>query len=468
MSTMGNGSGSSLNPEDLDPLDPFRLVAEKCKEAGSEFEILARGAQVDLVVALPNGRQKRWRRLSRDQARSYLASPFTEVTYLGDLDACLFRDTRTVEATIHVHGTGPRLERSILDIPGIRKLDDGQLPLDEDLEDVKSPDGESGDRIRPGDDWVLDVEQASGLSCKVELGTASERFTDFTTRLYRPGGRTYLTRSQVRDKFSTLRLVDVDVTRHDEALQLLTRVSDALFFEIDLRFDVPLKLAAARDRVKRQRRRFASRSDAAGAGVRAPRAAYSEKPLSLYWYGRASTGIPLLEFLAYYQVLEYYFPSYGRRDILDKLRHELRDPRFEIEDDAHLSRVLMLASQAGKGFGSERDQLKATVKGCVTEEHLKEFLESDADFGEHFQGKALRSVARIDLKDRKNDLLNQVANRVYDVRCRIVHTKEDGGEMAAEILLPFSKEADSLGPDVELVKFLAQKCLIAGASRLHG
>nr|WP_143657498.1 hypothetical protein [Streptomyces sp. alain-838] len=133
-----------------------------------------------------------------------------------------------------------------------------------------------------------------------------------------------------------------------------------------------------------------------------------------------------------------------------------------------MSRVLMLASQAGKGFGSERDQLKATVKGCVTEEHLKEFLESDADFGEHFQGKALRSVARIDLKDRKNDLLNQVANRVYDVRCRIVHTKEDGGEMAAEILLPFSKEADSLGPDVELVKFLAQKCLIAGASRLHG
>jgi hypothetical protein len=467
---MGNGNGSDALLDGLESSDPFRLVAEKCKEAGVEFAVAGGGSEIDLRVAIPNGRQKRWRRLSRDQARLFLVNPITEVTYLGDFDACLFKDTRTIEASIQIHGTGPRLERSVFDIPGIRKLDDGQLPLDEELEELKLSDSDSGDRVRPGDDWVIDIEQPPGFSYKVELGTARERFIDFTTRFHRPGMRSavYFGRPQIRDKFATLRLVDVDVTRHDEALQLLTRVSDALFFEIDLRFDVPLKLAAARDRVRRQRRRFVSRGDVAGVGVRAPRTAYSEKPLSLYWYGRASTGVPLLEFLAYYQVLEYYFPSYGRRDILDKLRHELRDPRFEIEDDAHLSRVLMLASQAGKGFGSERDQLKATVKGCVTEEHLKEFLGSDADFSEHFDGKALKGVARIDLKDRRNDLLGQVANRVYDIRCRIVHTKEDGGESAAEILLPFSMEAESLGPDIELVKFLAQKCLIAGASRLHG
>ncbi|WP_405942245.1 hypothetical protein [Streptomyces sp. NBC_00207] len=467
---MSTGSGSNVDPTNLDPSDPFRLVAERCKEVGFEFEVLTGETQTYLTVAIPNGRQKRWRRLSRDQAQSFLVNPFTEVTYLGDFDACLFRDKRTIEATVQLHGVGPRVESSIFDIPGIRKLDDGQLSLEGEFEESKSSDSDSGDRIRPGDAWVLDVEQSPGLSCKVELGIASEGFMDFTTRSFRSGLRNaaYAGRSPFRDRPAVLRLGDVDVTRHDEALQLLARVSDALFFELDLCFDVPLKLATARDRIRRRRRRFVSRGGVPGGAVKAPRAAYSEKPLSLYWYGRASTGIPLLEFLAYYQVLEYYFPSYGRRDVLDRLRHELRDPRFEIEDDAHLSRVLMLASQSGKGFGSERDQLKATIKGSVTEEHLKEFMGSDADFAGHFEGKALKDVARIDLKDRRSDLLNQVANRVYDIRCRIVHTKEDGGESAAEILLPFSKEAESLGPDVELVKFLAQKCLIAGASRLHG
>ncbi|MEW2160465.1 hypothetical protein AB0950_35125 [Streptomyces sp. NPDC007189] len=466
---MRDSQGSSDFVERLEPSDPIRLVVEKCKEVGYAFEFAALGSDVRLTVRMPNGRQGRLRRLSRERARSFLTNSFTEVTYLGDFDACLFKDTRTIEASIQIHGSGPRLERSFLDIPGIRKLNDGQLPLDEELKELRSSD-DSGDRVRPGDDWVLDIEQNTGSSYKIELGTVGERFWDFTTRYNRPSMQNftvYLSRPN-RDKFVTLRLINVDVTQHDDALQLLTKVSDALFFEIDLRFDVPLKLAPARDRIRCQRRRFVDRGDASSAEVRAPRTAYSEKPLSLYWYGRSSAGIPLLEFLAYYQVLEYYFPSYSRRDILDKLRHELRDPRFEVEDDAHLSRVLMLAAQAGKGYGGERDQLKATVKGCVTEEHVKEFLEFDADFLGHLEGKALRGVARIDVKDRRNDLLNQVANRVYDIRCRIVHTKEDGGESAAEILLPFSKEAESLGPDVELVKFLAQKCLIAGASKLLG
>lgn len=466
---MGDNSKSSGSVESLDRSDPFLRIAERCREAGLEFDLQGQGAEARLAVAIPNGRQKRWCRLSRERARSFLSNSFTNVTYLGDFDACFYKDTRTIEASILLHSSGPRPERSFLDIPGIQKVDDGQLPLDEDLEESGS-DADSGNRLRPGDDWVLTIEQTENASYKVEIGTVGERFWDFTTRFYRTGLRdsAYLSRTQARDKFVTLRLVDVDVTQHDEALRLLRRVSDALFFEIDLRFDVPLKLAQSRDRVRRRRRRFVDRGEAQGNYVRAPRTAYAEKPLSLYWYGRSSTGLPLLEFLAYYQVLEYYFPSYSRRDILDKLRHELRDPRFEIEDDAHLSRVLMLASQAGKGFGSERDQLKATVKGCVTEEHVKEFLEADGDFISHFEGKALKGVARIDLRDRRNDLLHQVANRVYDIRCRIVHTKEDGGESAAEILLPFSKESESLGPDVELVKFLAQKCLIAGASRLHG
>ncbi|MEV7842295.1 hypothetical protein AB0O77_34615, partial [Streptomyces albidoflavus] len=160
-------------------------------------------------------------------------------------------------------------------------------------------------------------------------------------------------------------------------------------------------------------------------------------------------------------MLEYYFPTYSRRDTLDKLRHELRDPRFEVGDYAHLSRLLNLAAREGKGYGSERDQLKATIKGCLTEEHVRGFFGGDAEWVSHFEGSAVKDVTRVHLKDQKNDLLNQVANRVYDIRCRIVHTKEDGGDSTSEILLPFSKEAASLGPDVELVKFLAQKCLIA-------
>ena len=75
----------------------------------------------------------------------------------------------------------------------------------------------------------------------------------------------------------------------------------------------------------------------------------------------------------------------------------------------------------------------------------------------------LAGIAPLTPLDKNNRLTTQVANRIYDIRCRIVHAKEDGGPSGnTDVLLPFSAEADLLGPDVMLVRFVAQKAIIAG------
>lgn len=456
----------SFTVEGLDPSDPRRLLVQKCGELGIEHKWDERAGGY-LSIGFPNGREKRWIATSRDRAQSFLNGNLGEVVYLGDFDACLFRESAVIEASVGLSSLNAvRSERSIFEIPGIKRLGNGQPTLDEEAEGDALFEGGAPDRIGPGDEWVLPIENPQESGYRIELGTASDRFLDHTTR-YRPIVRDRIVGPRA-SKPPTLRLMGVSVTRHDEALALLKRISDSLFFEIDLRFDVALRISPGRPRGRGRRRRAVERGDSSVMALQVPRAAYDAKPLSLYWYARSSIGLPLLEFLAYYQVLEYYFPTYSRRDTLDKLRHELRDPRFEIEDDAHLSRLLNLAAREGKGYGSERDQLKATIKGCLTEDHVRGFLGGDSEWVGHFEGSTVKDVARVHLKDQRNDLLNQVANRVYDIRCRIVHTKEDGGDSTSEILLPFSKEAASLGPDVELVKFLAQKCLIAGSSKMHG
>jgi hypothetical protein len=268
-------------------------------------------------------------------------------------------------------------------------------------------------------------------------------------------------------RFTTIRISGVNVTRHDEALDLLNRISGAVFFELDLQYGAAPMLVPSLE-ANRARAGTRLQQEMAQAAPRNPRNQYPEKPLSLYWYGRSSRGIPLLEYLAYYQVLEYFFPSFSHRDTLEKLRNELLDPRFRAEDDGHLVRILNLASGTGKGYGSEREQLRSTVGGCVTESHIRDFIESNEALADHFSGKQrIKDVALLDLKAGNSDLLTAVSNRVYEIRCRIVHAKEDGGKSSADPLLPFSKEAEALGPDIELVKFLAQKVLIAEASRLH-
>ena len=52
---------------------------------------------------------------------------------------------------------------------------------------------------------------------------------------------------------------------------------------------------------------------------------------------------------------------------------------------------------------------------------------------------------------------------MYDIRCKIVHTKNDSRDGDTELLLPFSTEADQLSFDIDLMQYIAREVLIAGS-----
>lgn len=63
------------------------------------------------------------------------------------------------------------------------------------------------------------------------------------------------------------------------------------------------------------------------------------------------------------------------------------------------------------------------------------------------------------------DLLEATTERIYEIRCRIVHTKDSDGERGQ--LLPFSSEADRMVHDIELSEMLARSALVAGSRSLQ-
>ncbi len=40
--------------------------------------------------------------------------------------------------------------------------------------------------------------------------------------------------------------------------------------------------------------------------------------------------MPLLQFLAYYQSIEYYFPMYSGREAQEKIKNLVKDPSFDL------------------------------------------------------------------------------------------------------------------------------------------
>ena len=248
----------------------------------------------------------------------------------------------------------------------------------------------------------------------------------------------------------------VQSPRHDEALDVLEQVGQSVLFELDLRYNVsisfwPLSSSDRARRVDAQGNRSPVQRIAMEVSQdrpTLPRNSYPAKPLALYRYARSASNMPLLQFLAFYQVLEYYFASYFQREILDRMRQELLDPRFSAQDDRHLGRLVTLATSQGKGFATEREQLRATVRACVSISSLADYLR-ESGRTEFFTGKQpIKGVARIDLKGSA-DIRDQVSDRIYDIRCRIVHSKSDATDYP-DLILPFSDEAKALGFDIDL------------------
>jgi hypothetical protein len=125
----------------------------------------------------------------------------------------------------------------------------------------------------------------------------------------------------------------------------------------------------------------------------------------------------------------------------------LKDPMFRGDRDTDIARLLsaIYVSRTG-AFGDERSQLIATLIECCDSEELRSFFEAEPSRKESFLSKSKpQPYHRIPLANPSSDLRNDVAERVSEIRRKIVHTKLDSRDTALELLLPFSAEAEQLG-----------------------
>ncbi|SDU56518.1 hypothetical protein SAMN04489801_4481 [Pseudomonas mandelii] len=258
----------------------------------------------------------------------------------------------------------------------------------------------------------------------------------------------------------SLKISNIKIAHHDETLERLNNIAGALLFQLDLESGVPLVLK--RQREPREYRRLAKVEKLPD--LKFPTSEFESAPLSLYWYGRSAVGMPLLQFLAFYQVIEFYYPRYAEYEAHRKLKAVLKHPTFRGDRDSDVAKLLNVISVSRSGaFGDERSQLRATLDECLHNDELRRFLLENPEREQFYSNKAKSAYHKVSLAGDEAELRADVARRIYDIRCKIVHTKSDTRDVEVELLLPYSKEADQLKHEIELVQFVAQQVLIAGS-----
>ena len=411
-------------PEPSPPEQPRLDVrrALELRSAGTAISIKEKEYLPDqkvLILSMPNGKETRDFLLPTYRTKDILDVPFEKYVILGQYDAIASYSGGTIECSIRAIDNR---STSFL----YRKLFGTELS-----------------HLRQ----VAAIEIPSGAGIKIFISSRSDDFAAFFP---------------FPSRQITIRISGLQISQHDQSLALLERIAGSLFFQIDVITGVPLTL------VRRRVRKPLRRSGTDPAELRFPTTEYDAAPLSLYWYARAAVGMPLLQFLAYYQVIEFYFPMYSQAEAQRRIQQILKDPGFRPERDADVNRILSAARISASGsFGDERAQLRATINECLDASALRAFLTLDDERRTFFAAKAkgLTSV-RLPIENPNLDLRNDAAERIYNIRCKIVHTKSGGRDGDVELLLPFSREAEMLYHDVELLAFIATRALIAASSPL--
>ncbi len=437
-----NWRGRKIEDEPMaTPLTPYEQGLVEIKKRCDVAKIVSRETKGflddnELEIDFPAGHStRRLDVVSEDDVQALLAIAFEQFRFVESYNAVVNYSAGTIEAAVRPPaGTAlTQIHRILFAKKVARSTPPEKLTLD------------SGDALIF--QWT---KQKPAL--EVRLGPRSSEFVSFSTV------------AMWQTPPFTLRITGAKISTNTEALTLLEKIANAFFFEIDLVLGIPFILEKER-RVIRSRK---GTSNVTGKQLVFPSSQHDSRPMSLYWYARLSRGMPLLQFLGFYQVVEFYYPMFSELDAIQKLKVIIKDPRFDVHNDSEVGKILRAIKGSPRGFGSELSQLQSTIRSCVDAKELRVFL-TDDEARKTFYESNFKGVAKqpIPIKDPKAELLQEVAQRIYEIRCRIVHTKDTAVEIETEPLLPFTKEAEQLYMDIELMEFVAMKVLVAASRKFE-
>jgi hypothetical protein len=312
---------------------------------------------------------------------------------------------------------------------------------------------------------------------EVRVGPASDLFVDFfrfdtsylelcRRRLRRTGfglRRTgSVTLRELLYRPATVQVSGLEENTVTAAVATSTDLINAAIFAMSYVKSIPYRLLDQwpREEPRSRPRPFTTVERRPGFELELPLVRYDDDLLRFYQLG-ISTEIPELQYLAFYQVLEYFFVSVADDALYAKLRARLANPSFRLVP-RHLDQVIQDVLGHAKTT-DETEMLKLVIEKYVDEQQLVAFINRyEEHVGERwYTKKRERFGVEGEVKVQPGHVVGNVAKVVKVVRNALVHSSDRFERVGRHI--PFSQSSELVQREVPLLKFLAERVIMASA-----
>jgi len=273
-------------------------------------------------------------------------------------------------------------------------------------------------------------------------------------------------KSDLRDHMlfpHTIRVSNIGASSVEEALEISTQVIEGCLFELSYLKGIGMGLSEGWSFRLPRVRQFRYQDLVRENELPLPSVTFNSDIVRFYQRG-VSTRDPVIQFLSFYQVLEYFFLSVSDERLYEKLSHRLNDPRFAPRP-RHLDRIIQDIHEH-KRVSDETEMLKLVLEKYVESDGLIGFIgayESHLDEKYYTKRRQLFGKDVPEVKLQEGHLHGNIAKRIKVIRNAIVHSSDRYERH--ERYVPFGAHSEKIiSREVPLMQYLAERVIISSAT----
>lgn len=194
-----------------------------------------------------------------------------------------------------------------------------------------------------------------------------------------------------------------------------------------------------------------------------PKKIFNEK--LIYYYQQAlSTDNPVLKYLSYYQILEYFFDIVAKANEIKEVRDNITHPDFLNKNDESIVDLIDLIKT------TKREDKKSLL--LVLEEYLKEtklkkdLINYNSSYYDYLKTCGVKFANAKNLREEgKNNVISKqsISERIIKVRNALTHSKQGKNE----VYIPFTKHEEELRKELPLIRFVAEQIIINSSEEIN-
>jgi len=258
----------------------------------------------------------------------------------------------------------------------------------------------------------------------------------------------------------TIRVQNIGAPTVETAIKRSSSLIEACLFELSYLREITLALVEEWPRRQPRNRPFRFGERFRGEFLPLPRAKFNEDTIRFYQRGM-STEDPVIQFLSFYHILEYFFVPISDEVLYARLSQRINDPKFSASR-ANLDRIIQ-DTLNHKRESDETEMLKRVLQKFVDESEIIEFIKAYEEYlGEHLYSRRRTIFGEsVEVKLASGHVISNISKRIKIIRNALVHSSDRYERKQRYI--PSSEAERKLEKEIPLMKFLAERVIIGSS-----